>query len=138
MVDPNTIADGYVALWNEPDPGRRRQLIVDLWAEDAIHVLEPPEEIREIAARPGIGLHARLEAKGHAALEERARSAYEEWGGRQQFSFRRRDNVVRIADVIKFNWEMVTTEGEVAAVGLEFLVLGANDRVVRDYQFIER
>ena len=64
MTDPNELADRYVALWNKRDPSRRRQLIAELWADDGVHILQPPQEIREIAARPGIGLSARLEAPG--------------------------------------------------------------------------
>src|SRR5262245_41819444 len=131
------LADRYVALWNEPDPDNRRQLIAELWTEEGIHILQPPREIREIAARPGIGLTAMLEARGHAALEARATSAYEEFVAPGSFSFRRRDNVERVGDVVKFNWEMISTGGEVAAVGLEFLILAPDGRIQRDYQFIE-
>jgi hypothetical protein len=137
MRTPHELADRYVALWNEPDPSRRRQLIEELWTEDGVHILQPPQEIREIAARPGIGLAARLEARGHAALEARATSAYEEFIAPGAFSFRRRDNVERVADVVKFNWEMVATDGVIAGVGLEFLVLAPDGRIRRDYQFIE-
>jgi hypothetical protein len=137
MGNSNDLADHYVALWNEPDPDRRRQLIAELWAVDGAQILQPPQEIREIAARPGIGLTATLEARGHAALEVRATSAYEAFIAPGAFRFRRRDNVERLADVVKFNWEMVSTDGEVAGVGLEFLVLGPDGRIHRDYQFIE-
>jgi hypothetical protein len=82
-------------------------------------------------------LTATLEAAGHAVLETRATSAYEEFVARRVFSFRRRDNVERLADVVEFNWEMISTDGEVAAVGLEFLVLAHDGRIRRDYQFIE-
>jgi hypothetical protein len=137
MTDPAELADHYVALWNEPDPDQRRQLIEKLWAEDGAHILQPPQEIREIAARPGIGLNATLEARGHTALEARATSAHEEFVASGAFRFRRRDNVERVADVVKFNWEMVSTDGEVVGVGLEFLLLGPDGRIQRDYQFIE-
>jgi hypothetical protein len=78
MNDPNELADRYVALWNEPDPARRRELVAGLWTEAGAHLLQPPAEVREIAARPGIGLTARFEAVGHAALEARAASAHDE------------------------------------------------------------
>ena len=52
------LAEKYLALWNEPDADRRRRLIAELWTEDGRHILQPPEEIREIAAQPGIGLTA--------------------------------------------------------------------------------
>jgi hypothetical protein len=54
MTDTNEFADRYMSLWNEPDRERRRQLVAELWAEDGAQILQPPQEMREIAARPGI------------------------------------------------------------------------------------
>jgi hypothetical protein len=73
----------------------------------------------------------------HAALEARATSAHEQFIAPGEFSFRRRDDVQRLADVVKFRWEMVSKDGEMAGVGLEFLVLAPDGRIRRDYQFIE-
>jgi hypothetical protein len=92
---------------------------------------------REIAARPGIGMSATLEARGHAELEARTTSAYDGWVAGEGFHVRRRDNVDRIADVVKFNWEAVSADGEVTGVGLAFLVLGPDGRIRLDFQFIE-
>jgi uncharacterized tellurite resistance protein B-like protein len=136
-TEAEQLADRYIALWNEADPERRRRLIAELWTEDGSHILQPPQEMREIAARPGLGMAATLEARGHAELEARAASAYEQWVGSDELSFRRRDDVERLDDVVKFHWEAVSPDGEVTAVGLDFLVLGADGRIRRDYVFIE-
>jgi hypothetical protein len=81
---------------------------------------------------------ATLQAHGHDELEIRVRTAYEEFIAPGKFTFRARDNAERLADVIKFNWEMISTDGdEVAAVGLEIFFLGADGRIKADYQFIE-
>src|SRR5262245_6057499 len=103
----NALAEKYMALWGEPDSERRRQLIAELWTEDGRHILQPPEEIREIAAQPGIGLPAVLEARGYEEIEARATSAYEHWVGSEGFSFRGRDDADRVGDVVKFHWEAV-------------------------------
>ena len=132
----NQLSQRYIALWNEPDPDRRRQIIESVWTEDGIHILQPPEEIRQVAARPGIGLRAILEARGYAELEARAGTAYEEWVGSQGLSFRRRDDVERLGDVVKFHWEAVDGDDAVFAVGLTFLLLAADGRVRRDYTFV--
>ena len=136
MDDTNELVDRYVALWNEPDAERRRVAIETLWKEDGAQILQPPQEAREIAARPGLRLTARFEVLGHAALETRAKSVQEEFIARRGFVFRRRDNVERLADVVTFNWEMVSKDGTVAGVGLEFLLLAPDDRIRRDYMFI--
>ena len=130
------LADRYVALWNEPDPDQRRRMIAGLWTEDGTHILQPPEEIREVAARPGIGMTAVLEARGYAEIESRAASAYAEWVGSQELSFRRRDDAERLHDVVKFHWEAITRDGEPFAVGLSFLVLAKHGRIERDYTFV--
>ena len=111
-------------------------MIAELWTEEGRHILQPPQEIRGIAAQPGIGLTAILEARGYEAIEARAASAYEHWVGSEGLSFRARDDAERLGDVVKFHWEAVAKDGEVAAVGLNFLVLAANGRIERDYTFI--
>jgi hypothetical protein len=64
--------------------------------------------------------------------------SYEDFVAPGEFSFRPRDNAARLDDVVKFNWEMVrTSDGEVAAVGLEVLVLDDDGRIRIDHQFIE-
>ena len=130
------LAEKYVALWNEPDAGRRRRMIAELWAEDGRHILQPTQEIREIAAQPGIGLTAILEARGYEEIEARVASAYEHWVGSEGLSFRGRDDADRLSNVVKLHWEAVAKDGTVVAVGLSFLVLAADGRIERDYTFV--
>src|SRR5262245_66591977 len=103
----NELADGYVGLWNEPDAERRRELIGGLFAEDAVHMVQPPDEVRQAAAGPGLGLTAVFEARGRAEIEARAKSAYEHWVNAEGMTFRRQDDVDRVGDVVKFHWEAV-------------------------------
>jgi hypothetical protein len=130
------LAQNYLALWNEPDADRRRRMIAELWTPDGRHILQPPEEIRAIAARPGIALTAILEARGYEEIQARVASAYEHWVGSEGLSFRGRDDAERLGDVVKFHWEAVTKDGEVFGVGLNFLVLAADGRIERDYTFV--
>ena len=118
-------------------PSAGAGLIAELWTEDGSQILQPPQEMREIAASAGLGMAATLEARGHAELEARAATSYEQWVGSVGLSFRLRDDVYRLHDVVKFHWEAVSPDGEVAAVGLVFLVLGTDGRIRRDYVFIE-
>ena len=130
------LAEKYLALWNEPDADRRRRMIAELWTEDGRHILQPPQEIRGIAARPGLAMTAILEARGYEEIEARAASAYEHWVGSEGLSFRGRDDAERLGDVVKFHWEAVAKDGEVFGVGLNFLVLAADGRIERDYTFV--
>jgi hypothetical protein len=131
------LADRYMALWNEPDADRRRRMIAELWTEDGSQILQPPQEMREIAASPGIGLAATLEARGHSELQARATTSYEHWVGSEGLSFRARDDAQRLGDVVKFHWEAAADDGSTAAVGLNVLVLAADGRVQRNYTFVD-
>ena len=76
------LAEKYLALWNEADADRRRRMIAELWTEEGRHVLQPPQEIRAIAAGPGLAMTPILEARGY---RRRAR------GDRRGYASRRRE-----------------------------------------------
>jgi hypothetical protein len=131
------IVDRYVAVWNETDPSRRAGIVRTLWTDDAVHLLQPPKEIADGAASVGF-FDLVLEARGHAALDRRVTRAHQEFVGDGHFTFRSRGDAERLRNVVKFRWEMVDRDtGEVAGVGLQFLVLGPDGRITDDYQFIE-
>jgi len=136
MNDPTALVDGYVAIWNEADAARRHAAVAELWTEDAVHVFRPPQEVIDAAA--ALDVTALFQARGHGELEARVTRAYEQFVAPEQFSFRLRGGAARLGDVVKFNWEMVSPDGEVVGVGLEFLVLDADGRIRLDYQFIEK
>jgi hypothetical protein len=135
MNDPSALVDGYLAIWNEADAARRHAAVAELWTEDAVHVFQPPQEVIDAAA--ALDVTAIFQARGHEELEARVARAYGQFVAPGQFSFRLRGRAARLGDVVKFNWEMVSADGEVAAVGLEFLVLDPDGRIRLDYQFIE-
>lgn len=134
-IDPQDLAGRYIALWTEPDAELRRKAIEQLWAEDGAHILQPPVEIREVAT--GLGFDSTtLEACGYDALEVRVTRSYERFVGPGQYTFRPRDDAVRLHNVVKFAWEMVPADGgEAAGSGLEVLVLDGTGRIKTDYMF---
>jgi SnoaL-like domain len=38
MTDASSIADRYIALWNETNANRRQGLLADLWTEDGTYI----------------------------------------------------------------------------------------------------
>lgn len=135
MGDPKELADRYAALWMEPDADERRTAIGELWAEDGVHLLQPPQEMLDAGA--ALGFEPALEARGYDALELRVTSPYEEFVAPGKFVFRSRDDAARLGDVVKFTWEMVPAGGgEAEGVGLEILVLDGEGRILTDHQFI--
>jgi hypothetical protein len=88
---------------------RGQERRIESGVAEAVHLLAPPQEVRAAAA--ALAATATLEA---------------------------RDNAERLRDVVKFNREMVRTDGgSVEAVGLDVFVLAADGRICIDYQFIE-
>jgi hypothetical protein len=136
MTDPQQIADKYNSIWIEPDPEKRRRMVAEIWAPDALHVLDPPQEVRETAA--GMRMRSTFQSRGHAELEQRVASAYDEFIAPGEFTFRGRDDAQRVGNMVKFRWEMVRkSDGETMGVGLEIVELDADGLIVRDHQFIE-
>lgn len=134
-IDPQELAVRYIALWSEPDAGLRRKAVEQLWAEDGAHILQPPLEIREVAA--GLGFDATtLEAHGYDAIETRVTRSYERFVAPGTHTFRPRDKAARLRDVVTFGWETVLlNDGTTAGGGLEILVLDDDGRIRTDYMF---
>lgn len=129
------LVDRFVAIWNEPAAETRGVMVRELWTEDALHVFQPPQEVLDAAA--GLNVTAVFQARGHAELEARVARAYDEFIASGQFAFRLASEPKRVADGVRFTWEMVSADGDVAGVGLEFFVLAPDGRIKLDYQFIE-
>jgi hypothetical protein len=137
MTDPQQIADRYNAIWIEPDPEKRRRMVPEIWAPDALHELDPPQEVREAAT--GMRMRTTFVSRGHEELYERVSDAYEQFIAPGEFTFRGHDDAQRVGDMVKFHWEMIRkSDGELMGVGLEIVEVGAGGLIVRDHQFIER
>ncbi len=113
------LADRYAAVWNERDADARRAQIAELWQPDGVHYV------------------GTREARGYAALEARVAEAYEKNVRDGGFAFRAAKNAQALRGVLTFNWEMFSPGmDDVLALGLEFLQVDADGRIVSDHQFI--
>jgi hypothetical protein len=118
MIDAQTLADRYVAVWNEKDETPRRRQIAALWVADGQHY------VGERAVR------------GYAALEERVRGSHEKNVRDDGNRFRAMSNARKLRDVVTFNWEMLPANADTVLVrGLQFLIVGDDGRILIDYQF---
>jgi ketosteroid isomerase-like protein len=129
------LAERYNAVWMEADGDRRREGIADLWSEDAIHILQPTQEVYEAAHERAV--NPTWQVRGHDELEARVTKAYEDFVASGQMSFRLRDGAKRLGDVVTWSWDGVSPAGEVLGTGLEFVILAADGRIATDYQFVE-
>jgi hypothetical protein len=111
MLDAQTLADRYVAVWNEPDATTRLNAIAALWAPGAPRC-------------------------GSGALGKLMLGSSEKNGGRDGVRFRAAPSARRRGDVVTFRWEMLLAGSEtVLASGLEFLVLDSEGRILVDHPF---
>jgi hypothetical protein len=109
----------YVEAWNEPDAVQRRRTIEALWVPG------------------GANYTPSTEATGDRALDDRVTSAYEAYVRTGKYRFRRAGPPVAHHNAVKVQWEMVNVDdGSVASVGLEFLILADDGRIISDHQFI--
>ena len=117
--DLDLLLERYVAQWHEPDPTARRRRIEELWAPD------------------GANFTQSFEARGHDALEARVRVAYEKWVRDAGYIFRPRQADCHHG-AVRFVWDMASPgDGKVISLGADFLLLAADGRIHKDYQFIE-
>lgn len=114
-LDAQTLADRYVAAWNEPDTPQRLEAIAALWAPDA-------------------QTHGRArESRGFGALGRLTLGSSEKNG----ILFRAAPTARRRRDVVTFRWEMLLAGSEtVLASGLEFLIVDDEGRILVDHPFV--
>jgi hypothetical protein len=116
MLDAQTLADRYVAAWNERDADRRRKAIAALWAPGG--------------QRPG-------GAREYGVLGKRLPGSHGRHVGHDGNRFRAARNAHRRSDVVTFRWEMLPPDSEtVLKSGLEFLIVDDEGRILLDHQFV--
>jgi hypothetical protein len=110
----------YVAMWHEPDPLRRRQIVLELFAEDA-----------ENYTRKSV-------SRGIEEIAQRVARAHDEWvAGRDQV-FEPTGNTDAHHHLVKFFWRMRPRNGgAVVSLGLDLFVFNEAGRIQALYQFIE-
>jgi len=119
MLDAQTLADRYVAAWNEPDATKRLEVIAALWAPDAL-------------------LHGRAGAvRGFGVLGKLILGSSGKNGSQDGVRFRAAPSARRRRDVVTFRWEMLLAGSEtVLASGLEFLIVDDEGRILVDHPFV--
>lgn len=110
MSDATTTVDTYLAMWNEPDPAKRAELIERAWSADGRY-LDPV-----------------LEAEGHAALSEMVAAVQSRFPGHR---FQRSSGVDQHHDQVRFAWQLAAPDGSVAVAGIDVGQLDGDGRLAR-------
>jgi SnoaL-like domain len=118
MTDVNPVIDRYIAIWNETDPARRRDLIARTWTEDASYV-DPL-----------------VVAEGRDAIDSTVAAAQEQFPG---FAFRLAGLVDAHHNLARFTWELApAADGEALVVGFDVAVLADDGRLREVHGFLDK
>ena len=112
----SAIAGRYAAVWNEPDPGRRRAAIAGLWAPDGAEFVEG------------------IQFRGLEELDARVTGAHQEFVASGRYVVSIADDVARHDDIVTCTIQLTAPDGEVAWAARVFLVLGRDGLIREDYQ----
>jgi hypothetical protein len=109
MTDFDHLIDRYIAIWNEPDAARRRDLIAQTWTEDASY-LDPL-----------------LSGEGPDGIDAMVRGVQERFPDHR---FRRASAIDAHHDRVRFNWDLAPAGGGAPlAAGVDFGVVAADGRL---------
>lgn len=104
-MNPTTeLIDRYIAIWNETDAARRRDLIAQTWTENSTYV-DPL-----------------MHAEGRDGINAMVQGVQTQFPG---FQFRRTNEVDTHNDRVRFAWELGPASGPAFAGGVDFGVIVA-------------
>ncbi len=116
MSNTTTVVETYIAMWNESDPERRRELVAQTVTDDASY-LDP------MMAGQGI--------EGISTMIA---------GAQQQFPGHRFELVAgpdAHHDRVRFSWSLAPEDGQPVAIGVDFATVGEDGRMRSITGFLE-
>ena len=102
MTDAANIADRYIAVWNETDPGRRRALLAQGWTETATYA-DPL-----------------MQGQGHDQIGALIGAVHERFPG---FRFALAGKADGYASQVRFSWQLGPQGAEDMIMGTDFVTL---------------
>ena len=102
MSNFTDLIDRYIAIWNETDAKRRRDLIARTWTEDSTY-LDPL-----------------MRGEGHGGIDSMIQGVQAQFPG---LLFRRTSEVDAHNDRVRFTWELGPEGGPALAGGVDFGVI---------------
>jgi SnoaL-like domain len=117
MIDAQTLAQRYIASWNETDTDSRRRLVNDLWTEGATYAdpMMKAEGQDGIAALIG-GVHSQFPGY-RFALSGKA-------DGHGPF--------------VRFSWSLAPADGAAIARGTDFAAVAGDGRLAQVTGFLDQ
>jgi len=117
MINVNDIAARYVALWNETDGERRRDLIARSWTDNASYV-DPL-----------------MRGDGHDSIDGLIAAVHERFPGHR---FAVRGEPDGYNDRVRFSWSLGAEGAPPVAYGTDYAVLAADGRLKSVTGFLDQ
>lgn len=117
MIDAQTLAQRYIAAWNEVDPDARRQLIDSLWTEDARYA-DPL-----------------MQARGQVAIADLIGGVHVKFPGLRFVLDGAADGHGPYA---RFSWSFGAHGGPVVARGTDFAAVAEDGRLIQVTGFLDQ
>lgn len=117
MSNYTDLVDRYVAIWNETDAGRRRDLIARTWTGDALYV-DPM-----------------MRGDGPSGIDAMIAAVQERYPG---LKIRLAGKIDSHNDRLRFGWELAPEGGPAVAAGIDFAVVASDQRLSSVTGFIDR
>ncbi|HEX5900848.1 MAG: nuclear transport factor 2 family protein [Solirubrobacteraceae bacterium] len=116
MTAVTTAVDGYIAMWNETDPARRRFIIEQTWTDDGSYV-DPHAEVAGVDGLDALVAAVQEQFPGHRFVLAGDPDAHH--------------------DRVRFTWQLVGESGEPIATGMDVGVVADDGRLRAVTGFLE-
>ena len=117
MPDTNTLVDTYIAMWNEPDPAQRRDLVARTVSADASYV-DPLMDGEGVDGIDAMIAGAQQQYPGHRFTLLGAPDAHH--------------------DRVRFSWSIAPDGGDPIAIGHDFATVDGDGRMRSITGFLEQ
>jgi hypothetical protein len=116
MTEVMTVVDGYIAMWNETDPERRRSIIEQTWTDDGTYV-DPHADVEGADGIDALVVAVQEQFAGHRFVLAAGPDAHH--------------------DRVRFTWQLVAESGEAVATGVDFATVADDGRLRAVTGFLE-
>jgi hypothetical protein len=116
MTEAATIASRYIALWNETNANRRKDLLANLWAEDGTYI-DPL-----------------MQGSGHSQIDALISAVHQRF---PEFRFALIDQPDGYGEHVRFSWQLGPEGADGPIKGTDFATLD-NGRLKRVVGFLDQ
>lgn len=104
----NQVAQSYINAWNETDDQKRRELIAQVWTENATY-LDPM-----------------MQGQGHTNIDALIQGVHAQFPGHR---FRCAGKIEQVGHFVRFSWHLAPEQSDALVGGTDFCTLSLDGRL---------